>query len=93
MAGMRCTIRGTSHRHGQWCFPSIDGEVEDCGHPMVAGQGDEHERYSRTASAGTELQLIARLHGEIRASSTSSCRVRSTHCRAGDDQVMEKIQE
>ena len=26
MAGMRCTIRGKSHRHGQRVFPSVDGE-------------------------------------------------------------------
>ena len=32
MAMMRCTIRGTSHRHGHWGFQSVDGEVEDCGH-------------------------------------------------------------
>ena len=35
-----------------FCF---DCEVEDCGLQMVTRQGDEHDRYSRAASAGTEL--------------------------------------
>ena len=47
----------------------------------------------RTASTWAELQPLARLHEEMRASSTSSCRVCSTYSRPSDDSVMEKIQE
>ena len=44
--------QASTHWDGQWCVPSVDGQVEDIGHQMVTRKGDEHRWNSRATRAG-----------------------------------------